>query len=83
MTGKSKAESVEEMDEQLSGGYMYEGDGDWFYINGVELHGGQILFDTDAVNYETVPHDLRDEAYEMHTKGEVVIVHSEDIDLID
>lgn len=64
--------------EKLSGAFWYKGDGDWSKVReaGFESHedGKAIVVKTKSIRYESVPHDLRQEAYDQYDGENQVIV---------
>lgn len=69
--------------DELSGGYIYSGDGDWSKINAVMAEGDNLVFETESVHYTSVPGETRTEAYELHQEGKRVIVHPDGYDVSD
>lgn len=70
---KEEGERVDALYDILEGGYIYGGDGDWSHIQDVRKHDNELVFHTRDVTYESVPKEMREEAYEKHGDGEVIV----------
>lgn len=84
MSGQSEhdGDRIEELYNRMEGGYMYDGDGDWSQITDVVKVGRAIEFRTEKVGYDSVPHDIRENAYDSYD-GEKVIVGCDVDDLVE
>lgn len=67
-------ERIEPLYERMAGAYTYEGNGDWAKIKDVVKIDDCIEFQTLAVGYESVPHGLREQAYEAYNGDKMVVV---------
>ena len=72
---------VERLNDELSGGYLYAGNGEWSFIKSIDRVDGTIEFRTTNVSYESVPHETRETAYEQFDGSGKVLVHPDGIDL--
>lgn len=76
---KKQGERVEQIYKLLEGAYIYAGDGGWDLITDVRKDDGVLIFETEAVSYETVPVETRDQAYDSFDGGNT-IVHPDKFD---
>jgi len=77
MTDEREEARVDALYDRLEGAYLYGGDGEWSRIDDVVRIDDCIQFNTTAVRYESVPHDLREHAYDAYDGEKTVCVGAE------
>jgi hypothetical protein len=70
---ENEVERIDALTERMSGGYIYSGDGKWSEIKEVVEDGDVIEFRTEARGYDSIPRELREQAYDAFD-GEKVVV---------